>query len=174
MVISVLAMKIVCFAQVDTLQNSQLSSSYKHFREISSSILISVNLQKTKDQWGNEFKRKYLEVGLHRTILTDYAVLTHGPSVEISPEKHTTVGLKYGGWTNYTAYSFGLSGVYYTDFRHGSFIIRPEFGLGLGRFRFAVGSNISTFSNEQFTEIKEAKGQFTLNVLLRHKLIKLD
>ena len=171
LVIIVLMVNAVCYAQADTLQKSR---SKRHFREKSSSILVGLHLQETKNESGNDYRRKYIEVGLHKTILTDYAVFTHGLSVEVSPEKRTIVGLKYGGWTNYTFFSLGLNGIYYTDFKQGSFIIRPEFGLGVDRFRFAVGYNVSTFSNDQFNELKDAKGQFMLNVLLRRKLIKRD
>ena len=136
--------------------------------------MVGVHLQETKDQSGNGYKRKYLDIGLHKTILTNYAVFTHGFSVEISPEKQTTVGFKYGGWTNYAFFSLGLSGIYYTNFTHGSLIVRPEFGLGVDRFRFAVGYNVSTISNKSYGELKEAKGQFILNVLLKRKLIKRD
>jgi len=172
--VAVLTFKFICFAQVDTLKKSLSNNSYRHHREKSSSILLGIHLQETKNKSGNDYKRKYVEAGLHKSILTDYAVFTHGLSVEVSPEKQTLVGLKYGGWANYTFVSLGLSGIYYTDFQYGSFIIRPEFGLGVNRFRIAVGYNISPFSSEQFSELKEIKGQFILNVFLRRKLIKRD
>lgn len=164
------AINISSYAQTDTLQNSKTSSQYKYFREKSSSLLFGAQLQQVIDQSGHEFRRAYIEVGLHKTLLTNYAAFTYGPSVELSPYNHTIIGFKYGGWTNIYFVSLGLNTIYYTDFKHGNLIIRPEFGFGLDRFRFAIGYNASIISNPKMEHIKKQKPQLTLNLLLKYKI----
>jgi len=170
----VFVIKISSFGQIDSLQNAKPNRSHRYFREKSSSILIGVHLQNTKDLLKNDYQRKYIEIGLHKTILTDVAVFTHGPSLEVSPWKGGIVGLKYGAWTNPYFFSLGLSTIYYTNFQSGSFIIRPEWGIAINRYRIAMGHNLKTFPNEGFNDIKEAKIQVILNVLLKWRRQKVD
>jgi hypothetical protein len=55
----------------------------------------------------------------------------------------------------------GLSEVYYTDFVHGNFKIRPEIGFGMHAFKLTAGFNVSTIRNKDFKELQHANGQVT-------------
>jgi hypothetical protein len=169
LLLALFAINFSSYAQTDTLQNSKTNSQYKYFREKLSSILLGAQMQQVIDPSGHEFRRAYIEVGFHKTVRTNYAMFTYGPSIELSPYNHTIIGFKYGGWTNIYFISLGLNTIYYTDFNGGDLIVRPEFGFGIDRFRFAIGYNASIISNEKFERVKKQKPQLTLNLLLKYK-----
>lgn len=121
--------------------------------------------------------RKYFEVGIHKTktIYTPIhpaAAITHGLSVEVSPSNKTIYGFKYGTWGELWLFVAGINGIYYTDFDHGSFKIRPELGFGAYPFKLTVGYNIPTINNRDFKEIQNARFQVSLNVLLKLKTLR--
>lgn len=164
---------IPCLAQVDTSRAGAYSGPYRHFREKAVTLLVGGHLQYAKDDQEQDYTRKLLEVGLHRTISTPYAVATHGPSVEVSLERHPLAGFKYGAWTNIYFFALGLNALYYTDFDEGAFRLRPEFGLGVYRVKLSVGFNIPV-TNKSFYPLREGEAQLTLNWLIRLKTLKYE
>lgn len=164
---------ITGFSQADTLPVSKL---WPQYREKASTLLMAVNLQQARNVFQEEYSRKYIEIGMHRTIVATYGyhprtVLTHGPSIEVSPEKTPIFGFKYGAWAVGSLFSLGVSAIYYTDLHHGNFKIRPEFGFGAYPFRLVMGYNIPTISNASFEKLKRSDGQITFSILLKLKTI---
>lgn len=155
------------FSQTDSANISR--SPYDDKREKMSSILFGVHLQQGIDEQGGSQDRVNLELGYHHSILTNYAAFTYGPSIEVSLHNKPVVGFKYGGWTNIYFFSVGLSTIYYTNFTHGNFALKPEFGAGIRNFRLGVGFNFLPFRNESFTAVKRGSGQVMLNYLLKYR-----
>lgn len=166
----ILSMSLISYGQIDTTQKSQRTRRYSPSIDKSLCILLGVHLQSYYDPSGGEHDRIYLELGLHKSIVSDYGVLTHGLSAEISPQTKPVIGLKYGGWANFYFFSLGLSAIYYTNIKHSNLMIRPEFGLGIRRFKLGVGFNRSIISNKNFDELYDPEVQIILNVLLKNKL----
>lgn len=162
---------IPCFAQEDTSRAGAYYGPYRHFREKAVTVLVGGHLQYAKNEQEQVYTRKLLEVGVHRTISTPYAVATHGPSVEVSLEHHPLAGFKYGAWTDVYFVALGLNALYYTDFKEGTFRLRPEFGLGVYRVKLSVGYNIPV-TNKSFYPLREPEAQVTLNWLIRLKTLK--
>jgi hypothetical protein len=162
------------FSQVDSSADGErYYGSYRHFREKAVTLLVGGHLQYAKDEQEQDYTRKLLEVGVHRTISTSYAVVTHGPSVEVSLERKPLAGFKYGAWTNNYFFALGLNALYYTNFDEGSFRLRPEFGLGVYRVKLSVGYNMPV-TNKSFYPLREAGAQVTLNWLFRLKTLKYE
>ena len=65
--------------------------------------------------------------------------------------------------------AMGISLINYTDLSESSLKIRPEIGLGFGKFKLVYGYNISTF-NKDFADI----GNHNVNLVLYFDLIKTD
>lgn len=164
-----------CFSQVDTA--SKLSvKPLKIYRETALKLLIGGNLQQAYRIDGKDYNRKYIEIGLHKTLTTfDWhhpsSVFTHGISLEIAPESNPIYGFKYSAWVEVWCIVLGLGSVYYTDFEQGNFKIRPEVGIGLYPFKLSAGFNIPTIRNKDFKELQRANGQVTLNILLKLKTL---
>ena len=164
-----------CFSQEDTAWKPP----FKTYKETAIKLLVGGNLQQAKDENQKEFTRKYLEIGIHKTI-TAYdwhhpsAMWTHGLSVEISSADKTIFGFKYGAWGEFWLFVLGLNVIYYTDFQKGNFKIRPELGIGAHPFKLTFGFNIPTIQNAKFKELQKSYGQITLNVLLKLKTLKRE
>ena len=138
--------------------------------------MTGANLQVAKDQSDKEYIRKYIEIGIHRTITIDNGVhaqgaITQGLSIEFAPETKGIFGFKYGAWIEAGLIVFGIDGIYYTNFSQGNFKIRPELGVGAYPCKLTIGYNIPTIANGDFQELTRANLQFTLNVLFRIKTI---
>lgn len=171
--LTITAAAVFSYAQSDSSQSWQHSyGGRQNFPERSASVLIGVHIQVQTPDSGEAYYRRYLELGLHRTWIWDAGVITHGPSVEISPERRATVGFKYSGWINVFFASLGCSAVYYTDFSYGGVVIRLEFGFGIRRFRLGIGFNLAVSPIEAYNEFRGGRAQAMLNVLLQRKLIK--
>ncbi len=77
-----------------------------------------------------------------------------GPKVGI----HVTGGL-----------AFGVNFIYYTDFSNGSFVIRPDIGAGLDKFKIVYGYNVK-LTNKSFDLINS--NVLSIAYLIRLKKIK--
>lgn len=167
-----------CFSQADSTLISHIKME-SYSRKSNLKLLVGGNLQQANQIDGKEYSRKYFEIGLHKTFTTSYgqhpsSIFTHGPSIEISPEANPIYGFKYSAWVEVWLMVLGLSGVYYSDFNHGNFKIRPEFGIGTAPFKLTVGFNIPTIGNKNFKELQRADIQVTLNILLNLKTLKKE
>ena len=153
-------------------------SRLKLYNEKALRVLVGGHLQMTKDENGKEQSRKYMELGLHLTTLSDWSIhhppttFTYGPSLEFSPGATNIYGFKLSSWINVSLFALGLSTVYYTDFNRGNFKIRPELGLGFPATKLTFGLNIPTFGNADFPQLKSSLAQLSLNILLKVKTIK--
>ena len=167
---------IICFSQKDTTTTKSFTPR-PAFRETALKLLLGGNLQQAYKTNGDEYNRKYFEIGLHKAITSfgghhPPGSFTHGVSIEIAPETKPIYGFKYSAWAQVWCFVLGIGGIYYTDFTYGNFKIRPEFGIGMYPFKLAVGFNIPTIFNKDFQEIQRAYGQITLNLLLKLKTLK--
>jgi hypothetical protein len=152
---------------------------FRNYRETAYKLLVGANFQGSTREEHQDISRKYVEVGLHRT-LTDYRgrhppiALTYGLSTEILLDPDPIYGFKVSGWATAMLFVLGASTVYYTDFEKGNLRIRPEFGVGMHPFKLTVGYNIPTFWNKEFERMRYADLQVTLNLLLKLKTIKKE
>lgn len=130
---------------------------------------------------GNESERKtirYGEIGVAKTVYADHYHGRTVGSLYASEEVHLGGGKNIYG-TKLAAFvhllfDIGLAAVYYTDFERGNFKIRPEFGLGIGRFRAVMGYNIATINNRAFKDLQTNRMQFSLQymIALHEKILK--
>ena len=167
-----------CLSQVDTTSSVHFKP-LAPYRETALKLLVGGNLQQAYRVDGKEYNRKYFEIGLHKTLTAfdphhPPGAFTHGISLEVAPEANPIYGFKYSAWAEVWCLVLGLGGVYYTDFDHGNFKIRPEFGIGMHPFKLSAGLNIPTIRNKDFKEIQRANGQVTLNILLKLKTLKKE
>jgi hypothetical protein len=161
-------------AQTDTLMANGYSGRYEWYRDRDLNLLIGAHLQQAARVNGDEYSRKYIELGMHSSIMTPYAVFTHGFSVEFAPEKTPVTGFKYGAWTNIYFVCLGINGIYYSDFRNGCFVIRPEFGIGVSHFKMAIGHNFRTWSVGHLKPLESSDWQLAFAYLLRVRRLKHD
>lgn len=168
----------LCFSSGDTTLpgNTKPPASY---RKSDVKLLVGGNLQQAYKHDGQEYSRKYFEIGVHKTVTASYGhhpatAFTHGPSVEIAPEINPIYGFKYSAWAEVWLMVLGLSAVYYSDLTHGNFKIRPEFGIGAAPFKLTAGFNVPTIGNKNFKELQRAQMQVTLNILLKLKTLKKE
>jgi hypothetical protein len=151
----------------------------RNYRETAYKLLVGVNFQGSSREAHQDINRKYIEVGLHRT-LTDYGgyhppiALTYGLSTEILLDPNPVYGFKVSGWATAMLFVLGASTVYYTDFEKGNLKIRPELGVGMHPFKLTVGYNIPTLWNKDFERMRYADLQITLNIVLKLKTIKIE
>ena len=66
-------------------------------------------------------------------------------------------------------FAFGVCFIYYTDFDNGSFVLRPDIGIGISRFKMAYGYNWQ-LSNKDFDKV--SSHLFMVVYLLKLKKIK--
>lgn len=64
-------------------------------------------------------------------------------STEIKFDKSFVAGPKIGGWFCVDGLCFGGALIYYTNFNSSSLSLRPEFGLGMDKYKFTVGNNFA-------------------------------
>ena len=164
--------------QVDTTSNQRLKFR-QPFQETVIKLLVGGNFQQAYRTDGKEYNRKYLEIGIHKTITAfgghhPASSFTHGFSLEIAPEANPIYGFKYSAWAQVWCFVLSLGGVYYTDFDKGNFKIRPEIGIGMYPFKLSAGFNVPTIRNKDFKELQRAQGQVTLNILLKLKTLKRE
>lgn len=167
-----------CFLQENTSDN-QTFSMQAPYRNTDLKLLIGGNLQQAYKTDKKEYSRKYFEIGLHKTVTTSYGhhpagVFTHGPSIEIAPGNDPIYGFKYSAWGEVWLMVLGISGVYYTDFNHSNFKIRPELGIGASPFKLTFGYNVPTINNKKFKALQRSGLQITLNILFTLKKIKRE
>lgn len=92
-------------------------------------------------------------------------------SSEVKLDKKTIIGPKIGAWMagGQSAMALGINLIYYTDFEQSSLRLRPEIGIGLGRFKVFYGYNIP-LTNKDFEGIN--RNVFGLAVLFGVKQVK--
>jgi hypothetical protein len=173
-----LSFSVLCFSQGDT-SIYKSPSGRPSYRETAIKLLIGGNLQQAYKTNGEEYNRKYFEIGIHKTITDFHGVhgpgtFTHGFSLEVAPQSKPIYGFKYSAWVQAWCFVLGIGGIYYTDFDYGNFKIRPEFGIGMYPFKLTAGINIPTIHNKDFSEVQKAYGQVTLNILLKMKTLKKE
>lgn len=174
----ILCLSFSSFSQVDTAFRQNLKFR-QPFRETAIKLLVGGNLQQVHRSDSKDYNRKYLEIGIHKTITSfdghhPASSFTHGLSLEMAPEANPIYGFKYSAWAQVWCFVLGLGGVYYTDFDKGNFKIRPEIGIGMYPFKLSAGFNVSTIRNKDFKELQQAQGQVTLNILLKLKTLKKE
>ena len=96
----------------------------------------------------NFWKNHYGELGL---ALNQYGRVGHHPaawayfvSSEIRVGENMVIGPKIGAWIGGGSggLALGLNLIYYTDFVESSLRLRPEIGMGFGRWKVVYGYNI--------------------------------
>ena len=139
-----------CFSQDSTMRYSK----DKVLEEKAIRLLVGGDLQFAHIDTQKEFTRKYVEIGILYQDRTDGHIsegsFTQGLSVEISLAGKNIYGFKYSAWLEAGLVIFGLSTIYYTDFDHGNFKIRPELGIGAYPVKMSAGINIPTIHNADF------------------------
>lgn len=107
--------------------------------------------------WGNH----YGELGL---AVNQYGRLGYHPaawacfiSTEIKIDNKLLVGPKIGAWVGggMSGLAVGANLIYYTDFEQSSLRIRPEIGLGFGRWKVVYGYNIP-LTNKDFDGVNNS------------------
>jgi len=162
--------------QLDSIKIRNYNSNrlFKTYKK--SEILTGVSWQGNVKE--DEYIR-YLEIGLARSI---HYYGMHGPASigvfaaeEIYIGDSNIYGTKIGAYIHYL-FDFGLSMIYYTDFKKGNFKVRPEFGVGMGLIRIVIGYNFPTIDNKAFDELRKNNGQVTIQLLIpaKKRIIKGD
>lgn len=99
----------------------------------------------------------YLELGLSKNQMAYGGVHAAGSAFYASGEVHLgaqpVVGVKAGGWISLLPFVLGLSAARYTSFREGSWVAKPEAGLGIDRFKVTYCWNIR-LTNKTFDGIR--------------------
>jgi len=89
-------------------------------------------------------------------------------STEIKVGNDLLLGPKIGLWFA-NGIGIGLNVIYYTDLDSSSWRFRPEFGIGLSRFKIVYGYNIA-LTNKDFEKV--GKNNIGVMVLLGLKKIR--
>lgn len=87
---------------------------------------------------------------------------------EIMIGRDFIVGPKIG-WQAMGGLAMGANMIYYTNFHGGSLVLRPEFGIGMERFKMVYGWNVK-ITNKDFDRINTHL--FSFSYLITLKTIK--
>lgn len=95
----------------------------------------------------------WAEVGIAKNISETqghhpFSVTVFGSS-EMKLNNQFVCGPKVGVWAagGFAAMVMGVNMIYYTDFHHGTPVVRPEIGFGLKYFKLVYGYNIRVAKN---------------------------
>jgi hypothetical protein len=109
----------------------------------------------------NFWRNFYGELGL---AINQYGRVGHHPAAwayfvsnEIKIDDKIRIGPKIGAWVGGGAggMAIGLNLIYYTDFDQSSLRIRPEIGMGFGRWKIVYGYNIP-LTNRKFEGVDKS------------------
>lgn len=152
----IIGLSTLCFAQASD------STSFFRAGDKYLSFLVGYNF------WNNHF----LELGLAHNQLDMQGPHAFGfnyfVSTEIKVGNDLLLGPKIGLWFA-NGIGIGLNVIYYTDLDSSSWRFRPEFGIGLSRFKIVYGYNIA-LTNKDFEKV--GKNNIGVMVLLGLKKIR--
>lgn len=109
----------------------------------------------------NFWRNSYGELGL---AINQYGRVGHHPAAwayfvsnEIKIDDKILIGPKIGVWAGGGAagMAMGLNLIYYSDFDQSSLRIRPEIGMGFGRWKVVYGYNIP-LTNKNFEGVNKS------------------
>lgn len=141
-------------------------------------ILFGYNFQQTRTPTTDDSTFHYIEIGYNKSTLISgyglYNFTTYGLGTEILVGKNTIIGFKASAWRTVLPFvGLGINSIFYTDFRQGSFKIRPEIiFLGAQPFKISVGANLPFLCNNRFERMKHNWGQITFNALIKVKTVE--
>jgi len=159
--------------------HSQDSTFMLCYRVRSTDLIIGMNWQGDgREVAKNEKTYRYVEIGIGKGSYNMCICGGGASGVYVSEEMYfgkdkDIFGTKVGGWVHYLI-DFGLSLIYYTDFKRGNFKVRPELGVGLGRMRAVFGYNIPTINNKAFTELTHHNMQISIQFTVGVKQKKTE
>ncbi len=90
-------------------------------------------------------------------------------SSEIKIDRDLLIGPKAGIWLSNSIGGIGLNLICYSDLEQTAWRFRPEYGLGMTRFKLVYGYNIA-LTNKDFKEVN--KSNISLNILVSFLKIK--
>jgi hypothetical protein len=135
------------------------------FDVISTEVLVGINWLSDFREDNRENVLRFGEVGISRSI---HSYGRHGPvsfgillSEEFYTGKENLFGTKLGAYMHYL-FDIGFSMVYYTDFKKGTFKLRPEMGVGVGGVRIVIGFNVPAINSKALEELKRKNAQITI------------
>ncbi len=130
------------------------------------SVLTGVNL------WRNFYGELGLAVNQYGRIGYHPAAWAYFVSNEIKIDNKILIGPKIGVWAGggVGGMAMGLNLIYYTDLTQSSLRIRPEIGMGFGRWKIVYGYNIP-LSNRNFEGVN--KSNIAIALMFGVKKIKI-
>ncbi|MBL7807729.1 MAG: hypothetical protein JNN28_07945 [Saprospiraceae bacterium] len=160
-----------CFAQipVDTTEHADTTLGVYRYRGTDQkqyiSILTGYHYRKSHFAELGIAVNRYGRKGRH-PVAWAYFV-----SSEVKLDKQPIIGPKIGAWAagGQSIMALGINLIYYTDFEQSSLRLRPEIGIGLGRFKVFYGYNIP-ITNRDFEGIN--RNVFGMAVLFGVKQTK--
>jgi hypothetical protein len=141
---------LFCFGQTE---NDSTISKMRYSVDLKRHVSVLTGL--------NFWRNFYGELGL---AINQYGRVGHHPTAwayfvsnEIKIDDNILMGPKIGVWAGGGAsgMAMGLNLIYYTDFDQSSLRIRPEIGLGFGRFKVVYGYNIP-LTNKNFEGVNKS------------------
>lgn len=119
--------------------------------------------------WRNHFAELGLAVNQYGRVGYHPGAWAYFISSEIKFDNKLLIGPKIGTWIGGGAggMAMGLNLIYYTDFDQSSLRIRPEIGLGFGRFKVVYGYNIPLY-NKAFEGINKSNLGIALLFSIKH------
>lgn len=123
-----------CKYSVDLEQHISVMSGYTFWRYHYGELGVAYN--------------RYGRVGLH-PFSRAYFV-----SCEMRLDKNVIIGPKVGVWIG-GGVAVGMNLIYYTNFNQSSLRIRPEMGIGFGRWKIVYGYNIP-LTNKGFEKLNKS------------------
>ena len=165
--ITVFLLLAFCFICKSYGQSSSDSTPTKpiYYAELEKHISILVGY--------NFWKHHFAELGL---AVNQYGRVGHHPSAwayfissELKFDQKLLIGPKIGTWIGggVGGMAMGLNLIYYTDFDQSSLRIRPEIGMGFGRFKVVYGYNIPLY-NKAFEGINKNNLGIALLFSIKH------
>ncbi|HUC83206.1 MAG TPA: hypothetical protein VMR70_20010 [Flavisolibacter sp.] len=154
------------FLTITGLTQDSLARRKLLFREEESTDLwLGFNVQ---GNWAGKEKEtlRYLEIGIGKGRYHYSRHAVSGVGVYLSEEillngNKRIFGTKLGCFVHALA-AIGFSLVYYTDFEKGNLKLRPELGVGVGRFGIVGSYNIPAFRNSSLPELQGQNAQLTI------------
>jgi hypothetical protein len=107
--------------------------------------------------WSNFYGELGLSINQYGRVGHHPAAWAYFISNEIKIDNKILIGPKIGVWAGggVGGMAMGLNLIYYSDFEQSSFRIRPEIGMGFGRWKVVYGYNIP-LTNKNFEGVNKS------------------